>query len=64
MADGRWPLAEGSDGGWPKEALVAGHFCGLSPNKLVEPNHREKHCKSEAFVSIFFPKVVGYLHVR
>jgi hypothetical protein len=32
LADGRWPMAESSVVGWPKQASVAGHFCGLSPN--------------------------------
>jgi hypothetical protein len=33
MADGRWPMAEGSDGGLAeKKPLVAGRFCGLTPN--------------------------------
>jgi hypothetical protein len=36
-------------GRWPKEGLVAGHFCGLTPTTKAEPNHRENIQKQKSF---------------
>jgi hypothetical protein len=60
MVVDRWSKAERRVGGWLKKVSVAGHFCGLTPNRVIANYFRKKLPKQKGFGWQYFFSLVWF----